>query len=173
MKKRVLTAARRLKGRRSYTVRELARALCVHRRTVLAWKKAGLSPIEPGGRPLLFMGGEVKRFLEARRQARKCPLKPDQFFCPRCRSARQARPGSVTVEDTGRRLGKADSSLVVHGLCEKCGCQLRLFTSRKRLNPTWKHMLDTAGDGRLWGTGDHPVNTDTGGHATRETECPE
>jgi hypothetical protein len=140
-------------------MKELAELLGIHPRTVQAWRKGGLLPIDPEDKPLLFMGDEIKRFLARRRRARKHPLQPDQFFCPRCRLARSAVLDSVRVKDTGRRIGEADSSLWVQGVCRVCGCKVNRFATNKRLNPAWKGLLPTQAEGRLNGQRYAPVNS--------------
>jgi len=163
LKRRVWKQSRRIKSRRSYTMKELAKLLGIHRRTVQAWRQKGLTPIDPDDKPLLFMGGEIRRFLAARRQAGRCPLQPDEFYCPRCRAARRSTPDSVQVEDTGRRMGECDSSLLIRGECIECGCRMNRFSTRKRLNPAWRHKLPTQGDQSLYGQSGTVVNSTISG----------
>ena len=149
MQRRIVKQVRHIRGRQSYTIKELARMLGVHPRTVQVWKTLGLEPIDPADRPLLFMGDEIRRFVSNSLQTRKCPLQVDEFFCPRCRAARKPDPVSVRVKDTGRRMGVSDSSLLVQGRCSACGCSVNRFSTIKRLNSTWGPLLFTQVDRSL------------------------
>lgn len=79
---------RLVKTHRSYRVDEAARLLDVHRNTVRAWVKAGLSVCD-GNRPILILGRELAAFLKARQVKNKRPCKPGEFYCVRCREPKQ------------------------------------------------------------------------------------
>jgi excisionase family DNA binding protein len=62
---------RRIKGKLSYTIDEVARALGTHRNTVRHWiRKAGL-PAMTDARPHLILGSDLVAFLRTRRASRK------------------------------------------------------------------------------------------------------
>lgn len=159
MRKSTLKLVRQLRSRRSYTMKELAIALQVHRRTVQAWRLSGLKPIDDSDRPLLFMGSTVKEFLLCRWRSAKQPLNPDQFYCPRCRKAVTSDPSAITVIDTGRQMGGGESSLHIHGICVECGCQLHRFSTRSRLFSAWLTLINTPAQGTRLGCGDNRVNS--------------
>ncbi len=140
-------------------MKELARSLGIHKRTVQVWRHEGLVPIDPDDKPLLFMGDEIRRFLLERVKKRKCPLELDQFFCPKCRRATHSDPADVRVVDTLRQIGANDSSLIVSGTCSTCGCRVNRFSSRKRLNPAWNRLAHTTADGSLYGQASPVVNS--------------
>lgn len=120
---------RLIRIRRSYSVAEIAAKLKVHQQTVRAWHKAGMKPIEGSERPLLFLGEEVRRFLQERRNAKRRPLEGSQFYCPRCREARQSHFARLQLIDTGRLLGRARKSILIKGQCSICGATVCRFGS--------------------------------------------
>jgi hypothetical protein len=106
---------RLVKTHRNYTVGEIA-ALCkVHKNTVLAWRDAGLVPIDDRRKPLLFLGTTLSAFLTTRRARRRCPLRPGQFYCLACREAKEAALGMVEYVPLTATSGNA------RGLCPTCG----------------------------------------------------
>ena len=72
-----------VKIHRNYTVDDAARLLGVHKHTVRAWIKSGLSVLNDM-RPVLILGQDLKEFLKTRRTKNKRPCKPEQFYCFRC-----------------------------------------------------------------------------------------
>jgi len=150
MGKRV--AYQKIHIRRSYTTRELARLLNVHPCTVRGWVKQGMSPIDPGAHYYLFMGFDVKAFLEERAKAAKRPLDQDEFYCPRCKCAVRAEAGSVQIERTDRILSLSNWQLLIRGNCASCGCSLVRFSSTKSIRDTkWSTFFEQQA-GRLYGT---------------------
>jgi len=99
---------------------EISLLLNVHVRTVQAWYKQGMAPIDPNDKPLLFQGIEIKRFLSNRQKARKCKLKENEFFCPRCKTATTSLPQGIRIVDTNRRIGKDDVLVLIRGICDIC-----------------------------------------------------
>ena len=142
MQRRIRRRIRLIRVRRTYTMSELADFLQVHVRTVQAWHNNGLIPIEPSGRPLLFLGYEVNRFLIERRDRRKCRLGKSEFYCPRCKAARQSLPGEVQGEYTGRRMGHSDELVIIKGKCAECGCSVRRFSTRSQWDLLQTSMMD-------------------------------
>lgn len=132
MKKRRTRNVRLIKGRRSYTMSDLARIYGVHVRTVQSWHKTGMQPIDLTDRPLLFMGNEVRRYFSEKRQSKKFHLGEDEFRCMRCRAPRQAIPGSIWVKETGKLMGKDDELIVFKGICCQCGCKLNRLCSKRK-----------------------------------------
>ncbi len=136
MQRRIARNIRYIRGKRSYTLREISILLKVNIRTTQAWHREGLRPIDPDDRPMLFLGADIKKFLTKRRDSHKIKLLPGQFYCPKCRAARNPRPGSVTFTPTGRRIGLDDEQVFIKGICSKCGCRLTRFTTKSRLQAT-------------------------------------
>lgn len=123
-----------LKSRQSYTARQLAEVLDVHIRTVQTWKKEGLKPIESTV-PLLFMGFEVKDFIQQRQSDKKIKLAKNQFYCVKCRKAVMSKENRIEVIKTQKLIGKdLLSELILRGECEICGCKLNRFSHVGKLN---------------------------------------
>lgn len=118
---------RMIRVRRSYSVAEIAEVFRVHPQTVRAWHKAGMKPIEESEKPHLFMGGDIRQFLQKRHSSKRCPLKDDQFYCARCREARQSHPADVQIVNTHRPLGCGKQSIQIKGKCSICGATLNRF----------------------------------------------
>lgn len=85
----------RIKINRSFTARELADTLKVHKNTVRHWQREGLAANDDDDRPALFHGGAVRTFLTKRNTARKRPCPPGTFYCFRCRAPKRPAVGMV------------------------------------------------------------------------------
>jgi hypothetical protein len=98
----------------SYTARELADRLDVHKNTVRHWQRNGLEPVD-ARRPCLFKGSAVRAFLADRYAKRKRPCPPGTFYCFKCREPRA--PVSTSVEYVQMRPGSGN----LGGICVDCG----------------------------------------------------
>jgi hypothetical protein len=116
-----------IKINRSYTARELADTLAVHKNTVRLWQREGLTSLD-GGRPALFHGGTVRRFLTLRNAGRKRPCPAGTFYCFRCREPK--RPAGGTVEYVARRANTGD----LRGRCETCGTTMHRRARRAAIS---------------------------------------
>jgi len=162
MKKRRQRSPRLLKLRRIYTMREIAEVLHIHTRTVQTWHSNGMTPINPGDRPLLFSGEDVRLFARSRRNERKCPLQSSEFYCPKCRTATESQSGKLRVEFPGHRMGPENELALIKGRCPSCRTTLTRFATRNSLKGSiWETMISGMHE-RLWGTSVNPVNTDLG-----------
>ena len=85
---------------------------CTH--TVLKWVKDGLKTV-PNTRPYLIHSSDLLAFLETRQAKRKHPCSPTQFFCCRCREAREVAAGSLDTQPTRNRMMR------LTGRCGVCG----------------------------------------------------
>ena len=88
-----------------------------------------MKPIAESERPLLFLGVEIRRFLQERRDSRRRKLKDDEFYCLRCQEVRQTDPGNLKILDTKRRLGGGKLSIQIQGKCPKCNATICRFCS--------------------------------------------
>jgi hypothetical protein len=146
--------------RRSYTFAEIAEVYAVHRRTVHAWRKQGLNVIDDKSKPFLIIGADVRSFLKERRRRRKHPLKPGEFFCPRCGIPRKSLQNRISVEITNKRLGRYRQA-IIRGICEVCRCRLFRFSSDRKVQELTKTGLNIAEHKTsLIGSGDSFVNSD-------------
>src|SRR5205814_10484186 len=99
----------------SYTVEEIARILKLHKNTVRNWvKQEGLATID-NQRPTLIHGGDLVRFLQARRKGGKQPCPPGHMYCVKCRSPR--RPAGAMAD----YLPIISTSGNLRALCPECG----------------------------------------------------
>ena len=117
---------RRIKGKRSYTIDEAARALGTHRNTVRHWvRKAGL-PAMTEARPHLILGTDLVAFLRARRVSRKLKCGVGEIYCLRCRVPRRPVPGLLEYRPLTSKRGR------VIGICSTCEAILHRFVSIRR-----------------------------------------
>lgn len=107
----------RVKIHRSYTVRELADLLGVHKNTVAHWQQHGLVPIEKR-RPYLFTGSTVRAFLVSRNKARKRPCPPGMLYCFKCREPQRPVPTSIEYVRRPARVGN------LRAICSACGTSM-------------------------------------------------
>jgi len=126
--------------RRSYSFAEISEVYGLHRRTVENWRNQGLKTIDETFKPYLVIGAEVRRFLKERNRRRKYPLKPGEFFCPRCRIPRKSLKDRVSVEITDKKLGRYRQA-IIKGKCEVCGCRLFRFSSDRKVQELVKTEL--------------------------------
>ena len=154
---------RRIRARRSYSTSELSDLLTVHVRTVQRWHREGMAAIDEHDRPFLFMGAEVSRFLNNQKNRRKCRLADDEFYCPRCRSARKSDCRSISVDITEKRIGRRDRLVLIRGICSECGCRLTRFGTKTGVETSiWRYAIRQADPG-LKGNSDACLNGDLEG----------
>jgi len=104
---------RAIKLHRTYSVEEAARTLGVHKNSVRGWQRDGLTPID-NARPILFLGRDLRAFLERRSTSRKCPCHPGTLYCFRCREPRAPALGMVDWTPINDRTGN------LKALCGTC-----------------------------------------------------
>lgn len=116
---------RAIRAARTYTIEEAANALGLTNGTVRGWCKSGL-PIMTAKRPFLILGGDLRKHIEARREAAKVPLLPDQLYCLRCKAGR--RPMGLLIDV----LPQNEKTARLFGLCEVCGgtCNKMISTAK-------------------------------------------
>jgi hypothetical protein len=125
--KRRRTDPRLAKLHRSYSVEETSRLFGVHKHTVRAWLKAGLQTID-SRRPTLILGSELRRFLSARRAARRRTTPPGMIFCLRCR---EPRPPALAMADY---VPRTRTSGDLQGICPVCTTMLYRRVRRGELD---------------------------------------
>jgi helix-turn-helix protein len=127
--------ARRIKIHFNYTIEDMARILGVHKNTARRWQKIGLRPIDTG-RPTLFQGKEIRRFLDARRQQSRRPCPPGYLYCFRCRQPRVPIDGDADLQPFNASFAN------LCGLCE-CGTLMYRRVSRRTLPAARRHLTVT------------------------------
>lgn len=149
--------------RHSYTLAEIAEVynLCIG--TVRAWRKQGLIAIDETSKPYLVMGAEVRRFLKDKAQKRRHPLKGDEFYCSKCKVPRKSLAKHISVEITGKMLGKRYKQALIKGICEVCNQPLFRFSSDRQVQEfREKGLFLVEQETLLIGSGDSSLNSDIG-----------
>ncbi len=106
---------RKVRSHQVYTTAEAAEKLGVHRQTVRRWVCDCGLPAAMDQKPWLIDGRDLKRFLEDRCRASKCPLGPGEFFCLPCRTRRRPDGGLADYRPKSPAVG------MLSGLCPACG----------------------------------------------------
>jgi hypothetical protein len=137
---------RLVKIHRSYTVEEIARLLHVHKNTVRAWLKQGLSTIDRQ-KPTLILGSVLARFLQDRRQRHRKRCAPGEIYCVKCRAPVRPAGDMADYLPTNATLGS------LRGICPTCETLIyrrvtysRLDESRGRLDVTIPRALSHIAD---------------------------
>ena len=128
---------KKLKLRRTYSIKEISIILEVHPHTVRRWQEAGLKPISPDVIPRLFFGKAVRDFLNNRWSKYKAKLLPDEFYCLRCRAVTKSVPNDLRIEHTENRIGLSDKQAIIYGICAVCGSALRRYSTVKKANESF------------------------------------
>jgi excisionase family DNA binding protein len=116
----------RIKSLATYSTREIADLLGVHKRTVQQWYREGLPRIDDG-KPFLSFGDDLKIFLRKKEADRKRPCKPDEMYCVRCRAPRNPLDLKIKIEILNEK------KVIVYGKCYRCGCRLNRIVSTIKL----------------------------------------
>ena len=118
---------RAVKRRRSYTYEEAARALHMHKNTIAHWVKTGRLPALTGGKPHIILGCDLVDFLKARRARNKTKLKPGEFYCLGCKTARRPAEGLVEA------LPGNSASVNLRAICPACERLMHRRVARSRI----------------------------------------
>ena len=124
---------RLVKIHRSYTVEETATVCGVHRNTVRQWIKTGLRTLDTR-RPVLIQGGDLRAFLEGRRNQNKRPCLAGQMYCLRCRAPQYPAEDMADYE----ALTATQGNLV--GICPACELIMNRRVSFAKLQEVTGHL---------------------------------
>lgn len=117
---------RAAKIHRTYTVRETAKLLGVHRNTVRRWlKDDGLKKLDDR-KPAMITGSELVRFGASRRTV-KYPCRLTEAFCFQCRAPREAFFAAGTIKQV------TDKGCNIEFLCETCATEMYKVVSWRKL----------------------------------------
>jgi hypothetical protein len=119
-------SVRHLQRRRTYNVREAAKATGATPGTVRNWQKNGLEAVV-GVYPAIFRGVDIIAFLGRRRRSRKQPCGPGRLFCFRCKAPKRPAFNEVEFWPDGSKLGK------LRGLCPDCTTTMNRRVSLAKL----------------------------------------
>ena len=138
---------RHIKSRRTYNVREAAKALGATPATIRGWGKKGL-PAVTGIHPAIYRGVDIIDFLQKRQAGRRKPCGPGRMFCLRCKEPKAPAFGEVEFTPDGPLNG------VLTGLCPDCAATMKRRTSRAKMEQDAGNLKITirCADSRLGGT---------------------
>lgn len=126
---------RLVKIHRSYLVVEVANIFGIHKNSVRAWIKKGLSTIDKS-KPYLIRGDRLRQFLEARRNKNKCKCQIDEIYCVKCRTPKKPLGNMV---DYYPSIQGGISNIM--GLCPDCGSRIFRRTSERTIELI-RHCLE-------------------------------
>jgi hypothetical protein len=115
-----------------YSGPELATLLGVTPATIRNWLKLGMKELDKHSNPHLIQGAHAREFIIQRKSNHKRPTKITEFYCPRCKAARNSIPEQTIAKLTGKSF-KSSMQVIIYGKCSICGCPLRYFSSEKHL----------------------------------------
>lgn len=115
---------RRISSRRTYTVREAARALGTCKETILRMIQTKMLPKIEGNIPYWIRGVDLIQALTFKRNQARFSLAPDELPCFKCRSPRKGKPETLTKEYTLKRIGRQKLQTVTTAICEICGSNM-------------------------------------------------
>jgi len=104
---------RRIRGTFPYTVQEVAQLFGINKNAVLLWLRHGLSG-DLSQKPYLIRGDELVRFLRQRQDGKRRKCRPNEFYCFRCREAREACLGMADI------MIETPTRLRIKALCAVC-----------------------------------------------------
>lgn len=151
----------------SYTVEEIVACLGVHENTVRDWIKQGLAVLDDK-RPLLVHGAALIAFLRERQNARKVRLAANEFYCVKCRCARNACDGKACVSP------RDNLTVNVSATCAVCATTVHKVSSLKKLHQ-YRQIFDftTLGKQHISDTQIPSVNCDFDeGHENEQEHMP-
>lgn len=122
---------RKIISKRSYSTEEIATALGVHVQTVRSWRKQGMKPIEASTSPFLYIGSEIRAFLQRIQDKKKVKLKDDELYCVSCRKG--VTPKQILTKDRNITIGKGKKSIFLYGTCPECGKEARRFATKEQI----------------------------------------
>jgi hypothetical protein len=120
-------SVRHLKRRRTYNVREAAKATGATAGTVRNWQKNGLDAVV-GVYPAIFRGIDIIAFLRRRTRERKQPCGPGHLYCFRCKAPKRPAFDEVEFWPDGAKLG------TLRGLCPDCAATMNRRVSVAKLS---------------------------------------
>ncbi|MCH7827847.1 MAG: hypothetical protein IIC75_07750 [Bacteroidetes bacterium] len=124
---------RKINSCKIYSITEIRNLINVHRRSVQNWVRGGLQIKNPGGKPMLIDGADLKKFLKDRIAKQKIKLKYDEFFCMKCKKGMKAKDGTVQFVKKNKFTGQENRQWRLLGICERCSGKLSRLSSTNDL----------------------------------------
>lgn len=154
-RKRRRTNHQLVKIHRSYTVEEAADLFGMHKNTIRAWVKAGLSVIDRK-RPTVIHGLALRDFLAARRTKNRQACQPGHIYCVRCRAPKLPAGDMADYIPISPTLGN------LRGICPDCDSLIHRRVNRGKIDPI-RGQLDITfpvDESHIGGPAKHSVNSD-------------
>lgn len=126
----------RIKGNRTYTVKEAAEQMGVCVVTIRKWIKKGMPVLDKQG-PTLIRGEDMRQYLLDRQAKARFKLAPDELLCMTCKAGR--KPVGMMVDYTPH-AGKTGR---ISGLCDTCGVSFNRMVQVSKL-PALRQTFDVA-----------------------------
>lgn len=115
---------------RNYEIAQVADLIGAHPQTIRGWIASGLLPACAAKRPILIVGDDLLAFLRSREARNKRRLAPNQFYCLRCRDARDAAGNLADFEPRTATAGR------LVAICGKCEAMVYRTVRADRLEAT-------------------------------------
>jgi len=120
---------------RSYTVEEAASLFSVHKNTVRAWVKAGLSVCD-NQKPMLILGAELREFIRSKNSKNKQKCKLYEMYCMRCKLPRRPAENMVDYEAITEVTGR------LTGFCSCCECIINKYINLAEFEKIQRYFAD-------------------------------
>ena len=124
-------STQKIAGRKLYTTKEVSSVIDCCLDTVGNMLKSGLSVVNPGSKPFLILGNDLKDFINKNNQKRKIKLSPTQFLCFKCKTIAESKPEKFSILFTRKKLGKNNMQVILKGECQKCSGTIHKFSTEK------------------------------------------
>jgi len=98
--------------------------------TILGWHHSGMKSLPDSKSPYLFLGSDIKLFLETEWQKQRVKLQDGEFYCFHCRKAVMPNTKDVSVIRREKVLGGGNQSVVLQSKCPTCNLALNRFSSQ-------------------------------------------
>lgn len=120
---------RKIRSRKSYSTEQISQLLGAHIQTVRQWQQKGMQSIQGSKSPYLFLGKEVKNYLQGRKKKLGRKLGPLEFYCLSCRKSVKGK--NIKSKDRGITIGHDERSLRLHATCSMCNKTVSKFSSAR------------------------------------------
>ena len=118
---------------RNYSISEIALLYDVHKNTVRAWLRRGLTKID-NQRPYLILGRDLRQFLKDLRTINKRPCELGEIYCMKCKMPRIPEQGSTIFEAELSRYGRIKAS------CNVCNSAMNRYFRLADLEMLQRHF---------------------------------
>ena len=116
-----------------YTIAEICKKLEIHIRTGQEWIKKGLIIKNPGNRPFLIEGEDIKNFLKNGASKNKNKLKKGEFNCWCCNKTVRAKDEKVRFDFRDKYFGRGARQIIIRAKCEFCSGDITRLSSTNNI----------------------------------------